>query len=236
MTKTPSTYFVAQQGAEALVLLRDVAGPGGIKPGDLDRVKVPAGGGTAWEIPTVDGTEASKSIEGVIVYHHDARAYWSSSMETNGGGSPPDCYSPDGFSGVGEPGGACSVCPHAQFGSDANGRGQACKASKRLYMVLPESALPVIVTLPATSLKNARQYFLRLAARGTRLHQVITKVGLSKVKTSDGIAYSVATFESGGLIDGADAEKFANYASAFQQMVTASAGEHHFTDDPIPFN
>nr|WP_294681741.1 DUF6508 domain-containing protein [uncultured Anaerotignum sp.] len=40
----------------------------------FDRVKLPAGGGTAFEIPSADGddSEMAKDITGVIVYNHPA--------------------------------------------------------------------------------------------------------------------------------------------------------------------
>ena len=42
----------------------------------IDRVKLPAGGGTAFEVPAEDGedTEMVKDITGVILYNHPAYA------------------------------------------------------------------------------------------------------------------------------------------------------------------
>ena len=56
----------------------------------LDRVKIPAGGGTIWEIPTLMGDEASPSLEGVIVAWKTVRAYYDKPFE---GGSEPQ-YAP----------------------------------------------------------------------------------------------------------------------------------------------
>ena len=73
----------------------------GITANDLDRVKIPSGGGLAFEVPTLEGGEMEKSIEGVIVHHQDQNAYWSSPIES-GSHMPPDCASRDGKYGDGE--------------------------------------------------------------------------------------------------------------------------------------
>ena len=54
----------------------------------FDRVKLPAGGGTAFEIPSADGedSEMAKDITGVIVYNHPA--YYHDKY--NGGSNHPD--------------------------------------------------------------------------------------------------------------------------------------------------
>ena len=52
----------------------------------FDRVKLPAGGGTAFELPAADGEEAEmvKEITGVIVYNHPAYALY---MDKYAGGN-----------------------------------------------------------------------------------------------------------------------------------------------------
>ena len=79
-------------------------------PFDLDRITVPAGGGIAWEVPTVNGPESQKEIHGVIVLAKKVRSYWKDSSATDG--TPPDCASADGIHGQGDPGGLCKQCPN----------------------------------------------------------------------------------------------------------------------------
>lgn len=88
----------------------------------FDRVKLPTGGGTAFEIPSAesDETEMAKDITGVIVYNHPAYAYYRDKY--TGGNNPPDCGSFDGVTGIGNPGGNCQNCPYNKFGS---GEGQS---------------------------------------------------------------------------------------------------------------
>ena len=59
----------------------------------LDRVKIPSGGMTAFEVPTGDGesSELQKEIECVILLSHPANAYYRDVYK--GGSNPPDCGS-----------------------------------------------------------------------------------------------------------------------------------------------
>ena len=45
----------------------------------LDRIKIPAGGSTAFEIPTGDSDEPemAKEITGVILFNHPANSYYT---------------------------------------------------------------------------------------------------------------------------------------------------------------
>ena len=169
-------------------IIRDNVGT--ITAADLDRVRVPAGGGLAWEIPSLDGVEQEKEICGVIVEQREVRAYWAS--EFTGGNAPPDCASPDGEIGYGNPGGACATCPMAAFGTarGGEGKGQACRLMRLMFLLRPESLLPMVLVVPPSSLRAVRQYMLRLASGATAYHQVVTGFGLEKTKSETGIVYS----------------------------------------------
>lgn len=170
-------------------LIRANVGPDGISAMDLDRIKIPAGGGQAWAIPTVDGEDVAKEFVGVIIHHKSGRLYWKEKYQ--GQGQPPDCVSDDGQTGVGDPGGDCARCPLAKFGSDANGgKGQACKQVKMLFVMRPGDLLPVAVSLPPTSLAGARKFLLRLASQALPFYAVAVRFALEKTKNSGGIEYS----------------------------------------------
>jgi hypothetical protein len=149
---------------------------------DLPRVTMPAGGGTRWEIPGLAGTESSETLTGILVYTRQTRAYWPSKDVT---GDPPQCASRDGQVGIGDPGGECRTCPHAQFGSDGQ-RGQACKQQSQWFLLRADSFLPVVLGLPPTSLKAAKQYMLALAGAGIRYFEVVTDIGLERDQNLDG--------------------------------------------------
>lgn len=175
---------------------------------DLEKIKVPAGGGTHWEVTDRDGHEDSqKEIIGVILMWKFSRAYWKVSID-GGKTGPPDCKSDDSKIGIGDPGGVCDRCSLAQFGSEPkNHRGQACKQKMILLFLRPHSMFPQPVFLPPTSLKAARDYFVALSGRGKPFWSVMTSLTLGKKKNPEGIEYGEVALKSVGNLDGAIIEK-----------------------------
>ena len=190
----------------------------------LPRVKIPAGGGVTWEVPTLSGIEPMKALEGIVVQFKLTRAYWPDKDTT---GSPPACKSNDARVGVGSPGGQCKVCPLAQFGSADKGDGQAC-SQKEIWFILREgSFLPTVLALPATSLRGAKDYrFGQLGSAGVRLSSVVTKISLDGGHTdSSGNKYSVAVPSLKGMLDPADAKAAVEYADRMAGTFAAVAAD-----------
>jgi hypothetical protein len=185
-------YLVLQKDSNIVEIVEENLGSEGVSSYDLDRVKIPAGGATAFEVPTLEGEESIKEIEGIIIFWKTARAYWPEKF--NGENNPPQCSSVDGEVGQGTPGGYCSKCPLAQFGSAENGKGQACKQMRQLFIVRENDILPLVLTLPPTSIKPAKQYFMRLASKGIKYTHAATRITLEKAKSGEGITYSKAAF------------------------------------------
>jgi hypothetical protein len=184
---------------------------------DLPRVTMPAGGGTRWEIPGLAGTESSETLTGILVYTRQTRAYWPSKDVT---GDPPQCASRDGQVGIGDPGGECRTCPHAQFGSDGQ-RGQACKQQSQWFLLRADSFLPVVLGLPPTSLKAAKQYMLALAGAGIRYFEVVTDIGLERDQNLDGQKYSRAVPRLGGRLDPDTTARAREYADILRPIFDA---------------
>ena len=159
----------------------------------FDRIKIPAGGSTAFEIPDGDGDDVSmvKEIIGVILLHHPAYAYYKEKY--TGGSNPPDCGSFDGISGNGNPGGICATCPLNQFGS-GEGQSKACKNRRMIYVLMEGELFPMVLSLPTGSLKEFTKYLKRQLSKGRRLNQIVTRISLKKVTNSSGIAFSQAVF------------------------------------------
>ncbi|MCD7862208.1 MAG: hypothetical protein LUG61_01525 [Lachnospiraceae bacterium] len=162
----------------------------------FDRVKIPSGGGLAFEVPGEDenNPETASDLTGVILHHHPVNAYWKDKFE--GGNEPPDCSSADGKVGIVRETGeckSCATCPYNQFGSD--GTGKACKNVHRVYMLREGNPVPLILSLPPTSLKYMRDYIAkRILLKGIRCYDAVTKITLKKEKSSGGITYSRAAF------------------------------------------
>lgn len=172
-------------------IVKENLGGGNIQVTDLPRVKFPSGGGIAWEIPTLDGYDTAKELTGVVVYQQVMRRYWAHALDEGGGGSPPDCQSPDGITGYGKPGGDCASCPLNEFGSDGQGRGKACKEVKGVFLLQENSMLPTFISVPATSLKPLRQFMLALANRSLRYYDVEVGLSLEKAQNATGITYAL---------------------------------------------
>ena len=190
----------------------------------FDRVKLPAGGGTAFEIPSTEGkdSEMAKDITGVIVYNHPAYAYYHDKY--TGGNNPPDCGSFDGVNGIGNPGGNCQNCPYNKFGS-GDGQSKLCKNKRMLYILREGELFPITISLPTGSLKSFTNYVKSQLSRGRKLNQVVTKITLKKATNASGIAFSQAAF---GFVRMLSAEERAAVAGVTDDILKAVAKKHEF--------
>lgn len=220
-TQPQGEYAALQRSPEEIKeIIQTNVGTEGLTLMDLDRIKIPTGGTTVWSLPSLKGEEHHEEIEGVIVAHKTARAYWESSIDETGGGEPPDCSSDDGASGVGEPGGSCLKCPLNVFGTapakgkKQQGRGKACKELRVVFMILPNKLIPVLFMLPPTSIGPMRKYFLNLASVGLPSYGVTTKFALESTKNKDGIVYALAKPLLGRELNEDEIERVRAYASA----------------------
>jgi len=217
------------------------------------RVKIPSGGGLAFEVPGDDpeNPDAEKELVGVIVDHHPVNAYWADKYA--GANNPPDCSSMDGKVGMDQDGNRkpCNSCPMNEWGTAEDERGKACKNMHRLYIIREGEMLPLLLTLPPTSLKNLSDYIaLRVVSKGMRSYGVVTKVSLKKAQNAGGINYSQAVFALAGKLAPAQVSAMTEYsqgirtitrqlavgAEEYKQTGTSDAGiDYGASDDEIPF-
>lgn len=188
-------YPVLSADSDVAEVLAENLGGDSFSAYELDQLKTPSGGGGVWSLESLDGEdEILKTVEGIIVFTQIQRAFYEVELDEGGGGNPPDCTSSDCVLGIGTPGGACADCEYSQYGSAEKGEGQRCKQSRTMYVVRPGQFLPIALKVPASSLKNAKKYLLKLAGAGLPYTSVVTSFGLEKLKNKDGIAYSGITF------------------------------------------
>lgn len=160
---------------------------------DFEKIRIPTAGNLNWTIPTLSGGETVSEFEAIILHHQPTRSYWQKSI--NSGSTPPDCASKNGLTGTGDPGGDCTECSMAQFGSSPNSKGrQACKLTENLFVLLPESYLPMVLVLPPSSLKPFRQFIMQLSTANVPLQSVVVNFTLEKALSRSNIAYSLANF------------------------------------------
>jgi len=204
----------------------------------FERVKIPSGGATMYEMPTDDGdeTESVKVYSAVILHQHALNAFYSNKY--TGGSNPPDCASIDGKTGVGDPGGDCATCHLNQYGSGENGA-KACKNRRRLYMLRPGELFPLLLSLPTGSLKAFAKYIKQQLSKGRRLNAVVTRFGLKKVTNAGGIAYSQATFALDRVLtpeEHAQILKLSEQIKAYSARVGFEAEGAGIADEDIPFD
>lgn len=175
----------------------------------FDVVKIPSGGGRAFEVPGDDpeNPDTVTELTGIIVAHYPYYAYWAS--EFTGDNTPPDCCSTDGKIGtVTETGERrlCADCPFNEYGSDDRGIGKACQNKHRIFLLREGDVLPLELALPATSLRPFKDYVAKkvlLTSKPKKLWQVITKITLKPALSKTGIKYSQAAFARVGTLENA---------------------------------
>lgn len=166
---------------------------------NFPQIKAPSGGNIVFNIDSASGREPAREISGVIVAFRQARVYWKKAYGSGGGKKPPDCSSTDGFQGVGDPGGECSACRYAQFGTAVNpdgsqGAGQACKDIRQLLVLLPGQLLPNLFNLPPTSIKAFMQYVWNLTSEGSEFWSVVTRMVPEGTTSAGGVDYARIRF------------------------------------------
>ena len=176
------------------------------------KIKIPAGGGLAYEIQGEDEDDAEykKTIPAVIVFTHRMNAYWSASYGDNQSEQNrlPDCSSMDGKTGLNSNTGeviSCERCPFNQYGSgvDQQGRqsrGKACKNMRRLYLMMSGDPNFYLLTVPPTSIRDVNKQLQRILAGGVPYTGLVCNFTLEKTKNAAGTDYSKVVASKGGIL------------------------------------
>lgn len=190
---TDAQRYLSVARPELRQALRENLGEGGgTSPLDLIRIRVPAGGGTAWQVPTLEGPKNFDEVRGVIIHWSTVRAYWPEALGQGGGNQPPQCTSSDGDIGHGNPGGDCDACPFNAFqtANGGEGSGKACREARGLLFLGEGELMPYWLPAPTMSIKPLKSYFMQLASRGKPYHTVVTALKLIQAQNANKIVYS----------------------------------------------
>jgi len=152
-----------------------------------------------------DDEEPARALEVVILDSNPnkSKVYYAGGYE-EGSKDAPDCYSNDGVAPAADAedpqSKKCATCPHNQWGSritENGNKGKSCADSMRLA-VAPAGQLndPMLLRVPAASLKVLGQYGSQLAKRGVAPEHVVTRIGFDY-----NVAYPALTFKAMGFID-----------------------------------
>ncbi|HEX6956280.1 MAG TPA: hypothetical protein VF156_15505 [Agromyces sp.] len=213
---------------------------------DFDRVKIPSGGGRAFEIPTGDGDEVDvvQALDGVILYDHPTAVLWLDSLDdrADGDGGRPDAWSPDGVTqvvpeetiakcrerGLPIPSTVLKDCPYNQWGSDPKGgRGKWTKNQHRLYVLRPGTMMPVLLTLPPTSIDPFGKWKGKRILLGGFGHpaNVLARITLKVDESAGGISYSKCQFAVAARLSPEDAAKAHALAEQLQPLFHKHAAD-----------
>lgn len=186
----------------------------------FQKIKIPSGGSLQFEIPgeDPDNPEYEKTIDGVIIYHHAASAYWPEGSEYDDD-TAPLCSSNDGMLGIGEPGGVCATCHNNTWGSAASGKGKACKNMRILYLLCSGQYMPIQLALPPTSISPFSDFYgTAFAARRRGSCGSVVRIALKK-KSNGKDDYSVATFSRLYDFSGEELQQIKAYADNFKEQL-----------------
>ena len=186
----------------------------------FQRIKIPSGGNLVFEIPTDDpeNPDYEKTLEGVLIFHHDANAYWPDGSEYDEN-TAPLCSSVDGKHGIGEPGGMCAACALNQYGTASEGKGKACKNMRMLYLLQSGASVPIQISLPPTSLKPFKTFINQaFLLRRRPSYSSVIQIGLRK-ENSGGNDYSVATFRIIMNFEGEALAQIRSYTESFKEQI-----------------
>lgn len=116
-----------------------------------------------------------------------------------GSDSKPTCYSNDGIApaadAVAKQCQTCAACPHNIWGSrisEAGGKGKSCTDARRVA-IAPAGSLdyPMLLRIPAATLKDLAAYADTLSRRGVPYYAVVTRIGFDHT-----VAHPKFTFKS----------------------------------------
>lgn len=190
----------------------------------LERIRIPDGKSDFWTVPTPEGSDAKKIVEGIVVHKKDMRAWWP---DLDPSGKPPMCKSDDARQGLGcrtvgehfpnDPADKlhdCETCKFSQFESDPKGgKGQWCKEMRAIFLLREDTFLPTVMFLPPTSLGPFDDYLLRLATYGIPYNSVVIKFGLEKEKNAKGDAYNKVSLTQSRRLSDEEYERVKSYTA-----------------------
>lgn len=150
---------------------------------------------------------AHDELRGVMLCKQKVRALWKQ------GENVPLCSSLDCITGVDRDGKKrpCDGCPHDVWGSASDNteerRGKACKEMRRIYLVEKDGFLPILVTLPPTSIKPWDDFNSARATMGISDLSAEVILRLVPAKTNS-FTYSVVVPKNGSKIPPAEILRF----------------------------
>jgi len=208
-----------------------------IKGSMLPRIKTPSGGALAWELPTLEGKAYEESFEGIIIAWKVNRSYWLGKY--TGGGEAPICHSADGVTGIGDPGGECSICPKSKWTETGEGEDNLppeCTNQRMLFVLREKTILPTILILPPTSIPEWEIYSMQLTSFQVPHWAVVTKFSLIGAVSGDGIEYAKLKLAVSTTLEDKEKSTIRKYTSLLKDLIgeeTTRPDDYFVKEDTI---
>lgn len=144
----------------------------------------------------------------------------------------------DGKTGYGTPGGACELCELNKYntGTDSKGnatKGKACKNMRQLYVLQSGEYVPILLSLPPTSLRNFNEFVNQVFMNRRRpTWASVVQIGLKRVENGAN-TYSVATFRKLYDIAGEQIPQVKAYAENFREQLKESIAQRPIYGDSV---
>ena len=212
---------------------------------DLEMVKLPSQGLTAFTVKDENGEDdLVKTITGILLHQHKIRAYWATSFA--GGSQPPECHSNDCIRGnapdeffvrTNNPEKTCATCPFDQFGSiddpnNPDSRAKACGEKRLMFILTPDSALPIILRASSMSLKSTKKYLVLLSFKKARqIYEVVTEFYLTKESNRSGQDVSVVHCRLADTLPADQIEQVKAYREQMMPLMAQAADRLSQSDD-----
>lgn len=178
----------------------------------LPKIQMPTGRGKEFTIDR-PGEEKQdlREIVGIILYHSPANAWWKEAFGQGNASISPDCASHDGIKPSAQypnlQSDFCASCKHNQFGSKvdpvtgAKTRGKACRNVKRVIVLIKGDPIPLLLTVPPTSLRVIDDFMVKLRKEKRPYYSVGTKITLVTETSNTGIEYPAIKLDIAGFIN-----------------------------------
>ena len=91
-----------------------------------------------------------------------------------------------------------------------------------LFLLRPQSIMPLLVRVPVTSKPRFLRYMTRLVETLTPLNGVVTKITLEKATSKAGKPYALFNFEAVSVLGPEEAAHARAFAEQFMEIVDAA--------------
>lgn len=178
----------------------------------VENFRLPRAKMTPAGIELMEGTAPILELEAVILHAKKTNVFYDKPYDPTQPPQPPTCFSIDGVkpdASVKTPVfNTCAGCPKAEFGTNAMGKGKACRNLKPLFLLAAEQAIiPRQLAITPINLKAANAYLLNLTERGINYRKIKTKISL--YKDNPNVPYYRMKFVPGDKLDEAAANDVA---------------------------